>query len=139
MEPGELKYPKPDEKIESILKQVLGAAIEVHKGLGPYQREEHYENAICHELDLRGIRYERQKPIKLVYKGKVVGEGRIDLLVQGRLVVELKAVENLNDVFMVQTKFYIRNVGEILGVILNFNVGAMNNKNAIRRVILGQQ
>lgn len=134
----ETRFPKPDAAVEAIVKEVLGAAVAVHRELGSGHREEHYENALCHELDLQGIPYERQKPVKVVYKGKVVGEGRIDLLVRGRLVVELKAVENLNEVFMVQVRWYLKVTGEVLGLILNFNVPAMNSKNAIRRVIIGE-
>lgn len=132
------RYPKPDPEIEALLNKVIGAAIEVHRGMGPAHREEHYENALCHELDLMKIPYERQKVIRVEYKGKVVGEGRIDLFVAGRLVVELKAVESIHDVFLATVRWYLEVVNEPLGVVLNFRVPAMNSKNAIRRVVRGR-
>jgi len=138
MEPDVSNYPKPDAEIEALLNKVIGAAIEVHKGMGPAHREEHYENALCHELDLLGIPYERQKPIRVSYKGKVVGEGRLDLFVAGRLVVELKAVESIHDVFLSTVRWYLEVVNETLGVVLNFRVPAMNSRNAIRRVVRGR-
>lgn len=138
MEADDTKYPKPDAEIEALLNQVIGAAIEVHKGMGPAHREEHYENAMCHELELRGIPYERQKQIRVSYKGRVVGEGRIDLFVAGRLVVELKSVETIHDVFLSTVRWYIEVMNEPLGVVLNFRVPAMNSKNAIRRVVRGR-
>ena len=138
MEPDDSNHPKPDAEIEALLNKVIGAAIEVHKGMGPAHREEHYENALCHELDLLGIPYERQKPIRVSYKGKVVGEGRLDLFVAGRLVVELKAVESIHDVFLSTVRWYLEVVNETLGVVLNFRVPAMNSRNAIRRVVRGR-
>ena len=131
-------YPKPDDALEQIANAVIGAAIEVHTLLGPGHLEKHYEVALCHELDLRGIKYIRQKPIELRYKDAVVGEGRLDLLVEGRLVVELKATERIADVFLVTVKSYIRIIGEPLGLVLNFQVPYMRGKDAIRRVVVGR-
>jgi GxxExxY protein len=136
--PENSDYPKPDTQLEAIATEVIGAAIAVHIVLGPGHKESVYENALCHELELRGIPYERQKTIEVGYKGKNVGEGRLDLLVRGRLVVELKAVEVLNDVFGLQLKWYLKVMNEPLGLLLNFQVPAMNNKNAIRRVVVGR-
>jgi GxxExxY protein len=132
------QYPKPDAELERITHEVIGAAIEVHKHLGPGHLEQHYEAALCHELDLRGIRYQRQVPIELKYKDKVVGQGRLDLFVEGRLVVELKAVEHIADVFLVTVKSYIRIINQPLGLVLNFQVPLMTGKEAIRRVMVGR-
>lgn len=131
-------YPKPDAELEAIASEVIGAAIAVHVELGPGHKESVYESALCHEFELRGIPYERQKPVEVVYKGKPVGEGRLDILVRGRLVVELKAIEVLNDIFGLQLKWYLKVMKEPLGLLLNFQVPAMNSKNAIRRIVVGR-
>src|SRR5690349_4325337 len=82
------------EEIEDPLTAlVIGAAIEVHREFGPGLTEAMYEEALCHELDLRGISYERQVPVSVIYKGKAIGNGRIDLVVEKRLIVELKACD----------------------------------------------
>lgn len=132
------QYPKPDDELERIASAVIGAAIEVHIHLGPGHLEKHYEAALCHELDLRGIKYSRQQPVELRYKGEVIGEGRLDLLVEDRLVVELKATERIADVFLVTVKSYIRIIGEPLGLVLNFQVPYMRGKEAIRPVMVGR-
>jgi GxxExxY protein len=120
---------------EELINKVLGAAVEVHMQLGPGHLEKHYENALCHELELRGIPFERQVRLKLTYKGREVGEGVIDILVGGRLVVELKAADQIADVHFVQVLSYLRIRNLRLGVVINFNVAAMNEKGAVRRVL----
>jgi GxxExxY protein len=82
-------------ELNELSERVIGAAIEVHKHLGPGYLESVYEAALCVELNLLGIKFERQKEIPLTYKGVDVGGGRIDLLVEGVLIVELKAVDIL--------------------------------------------
>jgi len=84
---------EPDKRTDEIARAVIGAAIEVHRILGPGFLESVYEEALCLELGLRGLVFERQKPVKVDYKGKFVGEGRLDLLVDSCLIVELKAVK----------------------------------------------
>ena len=79
-----------------------------------------YEAALCIELDFRGIRYERQKLVPLRYRDRPVGEHRLDLLVEGVLVVELKAVKALEDIFFATTRSYLKAVGVEDGLILNF-------------------
>src|SRR5690606_22910295 len=122
---------------EALIHAVIGAAIEVHKVLGPGHLEQHYESALCVELGLRDIPFERQRSVSLVYNGVDVGQGRLDLLVGGELVVELKAVESISNLHLAQTISYIRILDLRAGLILNFNVPAMNSKDAIRRVIVG--
>jgi GxxExxY protein len=130
-------FTETDPEIEDLVHKVIGAAIEVHKALGPGHLEKHYEEALCHELDLLGVPYERQKRVTLLYKGKVIGEGKVDLLVMKRLVVELKAQENVSEVQFAVAKSYLRILDQPLGLMLNFHVAAMNDKKAIRRVIAG--
>jgi GxxExxY protein len=100
--------------------RVIAAAIEVHKRLGPGFLESIYESALCIELDLRKIRYERQKLVPLLYRGIPVGEHRLDLLVEGVLVVELKAVKDLEDIFFIVTRSYMKAVCVNDGLLLNF-------------------
>lgn len=124
------------EHIEMLIHSVIGAAIEVHKVLGPGHLEQHYENALCVELELRGIPFKRQQTVVLNYKGHETGEGRIDLVVADELVVELKAVESISSIHLAQVMSYLRIRESRAGLILNFNVPAMNSKDAIRRVIV---
>jgi len=130
--------PKPDAELEALVTAVIGAAVEVHTILGPGHMESTYERALCRELKMRGIAYKKQHKLDVDYKGERVGESRADLLVAGRLIVEMKAVESLAPVHHAQVRSYIRIQSEILGLLLNFNVPAMNSKNAIRRVIIGE-
>jgi GxxExxY protein len=100
--------------------RVIEAAIKVHQSLGPGFIESVYENALCLEFERRGIRYERQKTVKVLYEGAEVGEHRLDLLVDGKLVVELKAVKELEDVFFAIGRSYMKAVDVEGGLILNF-------------------
>ena len=100
--------------------RVIEAAIKVHQTLGPGFLESVYEKALCVELDRRGIPFECQKAVRLLYGGVQVGEHRLDLLVDGRLVVELKAVSALDDVFFAIGRSYMKAVGVHDGLILNF-------------------
>jgi GxxExxY protein len=93
-----------------------------------------YEDALCHELDLRGIRYQRQVRVPVVYKGKPIGTTRIDLIVEARLVVELKACDSLNSVHRAQVITYLRVTGLQVGLLINFNVAVL--KDGIKRVAL---
>ncbi|MCZ7605009.1 MAG: GxxExxY protein [Planctomycetota bacterium] len=127
--------PLPDH-IETLIHDVIGAAIEVHKVLGPGHLEQHYENALCIELELRSIPFKRQQTVVLNYKGHEIGEGRIDLVVADELVVELKAVEGISNIHLAQVISYLRIRESRAGLLLNFNVPAMNSKEAIRRVIV---
>lgn len=125
---------EPSEYEDELARLVNGAVIEVHRKLGPGYPESVYENALCIELDHLGIRFERQKPVHVLYRDTVVGEGRIDLLVDGQLVVELKAVEDLAKVHFAQVKAYLRATGCVLGLLVNFNVAQIRD-GGIRRVV----
>jgi GxxExxY protein len=115
--------------------QVIGAAIEVHKQLGPGLLESAYEECLAHEMKLRGISFERQKPLPLVYKGVHLDCGyRLDFLVGGLVVVELKAVKAFEPVHEAQMITYLRLTGCKLGLLLNFHSTLM--KKGIKRIAL---
>jgi GxxExxY protein len=101
--------------------------------LAPGFLEAAYEEALCVELRLRGTPFRRQHEIDLFYKGHIVATSRVDLLVDERLVVELKAVESINSLHVAQTVSYLSSLGFELGLIINFNVHAL--RQGIRRVI----
>ena len=123
------KYVHEDE----ASREIIGAAIEVHKQLGPGLLESVYEDCTEHEFILRNMPYERQKQIPIIYKGTPVGHGlRLDFLVSGLVVVELKAVEVLTPVHTAQMITYLKLTGCKLGLILNFNVPVM--RDGIKRI-----
>src|SRR5712671_3929686 len=114
---------------------IIGAAIEVHKLLGPGLLESAYEECLAHELRLRNLKVDRQKAVPVVYKDTKLECGyRIDLLVEGRIVVELKSVEFLGPIHEAIILTYLRLSGNHLGLLINLNVGAL--KDGVRRFIL---
>jgi GxxExxY protein len=119
-----------------ISNQIVGAAIEVHRVLGPRLLESAYEEALCHELSLRQLQFERQKPMPVRYKGLQLSCGyRLDLLVEDLVVVELKAVDRIQSIFEAQLLTYLKLSGLWLGILLNFNVPVL--RNGVRRVVSG--
>jgi GxxExxY protein len=120
-------------EINHLTGEVIGAAIEVHKNLGPGLLESAYEECLCRELDLRSITYERQKPLPVEYKGVRLDCGyRLDLVVAGKLIVELKAVESLLPIHKAQVLTYLKLTGIKTGLIINFNVSAL--KDGVQRI-----
>jgi len=118
-----------------ITEKIIGAAIEVHKALGPGLLESAYEECLCRELTLRGMSFERQKALPIEYKGVKLDCGyRLDLLVAGVVVVEIKAVEVVQPIHEAQLLTYLRLGGWKLGLLINFNVPVL--KDGIRRRIL---
>ena len=113
---------EPDRQTDALANAVIGAAIEVHRMLGPGYLEGVYEESLAIELGLRGIPFERQKSVAAHYKGRPVGEGRLDMLVGGRLVVELKAVDALAPIHTAQVMSYLKTTGLLLGLLINFHV-----------------
>jgi GxxExxY protein len=113
---------------------VIGAAIEVHRALGPGFLEAVYEEALAVEMELRGIPFRRQVPIALDYKGRPVGEAIVDLLVDECLIVELKAVAALGDIHVAQALSYLRAMDLRLALLINFNVSLLTS--GLKRVIL---
>jgi GxxExxY protein len=117
-------------------KKVIGAAIEVHKHLGPGLLESAYELCLCRELELRGIPYERQLCLDLDYKElRVENAYRLDVLVAGTVILEVKSVDALDPIFEAQLLTYLRLSQKWLGLLLNFNVPVM--KDGIKRLVLG--
>jgi GxxExxY protein len=120
--------------IEATAGAVIDAAIEVHRCLGPGLLENTYEFCLAHELTLHGVNCVRQKRLPVVYKDCRVEEAyRIDLLVNDCVLVELKAVDQLNDVHLAQVLTYLKLSGLSLGLLLNFNTTLI--KRGIRRVV----
>lgn len=128
---------EPDERLDKLTQAVIGAAIEVHRLLGPGYLEHVYQAALEVELKLRGISFAAQSPVCVSYKGHAIGEGRLDFLIEGVLVVELKAVDALTDVHKAQVISYLQATKLHLGLLINFNVTIL--KNGVKRVILSSQ
>lgn len=97
----------------------MQAVFEVHNTLGPGFLEGVYEEALAYELELRAIPFERQKTVTVLYKGLTVGTHRLDLVVDGKILLELKAVSTLNDVFKQQTLSCLKSTGLRLGILIN--------------------
>jgi GxxExxY protein len=120
--------------INQLSSKIIGAAIEVHKTLGPGLLESAYQKCLCHELRLRGTSLEDQKPLPLVYKGEKLDCGyQMDLLVENTIIVELKSCEKLEPIHKAQLLTYLKLSGLKLGLLLNFNVPLM--RDGIVRVV----
>jgi GxxExxY protein len=113
---------------------LLDAAFEVHTILGPGFLERIYEEALCHELARRSVPFERQKPIVVPYKDMQIEGQRLDLLIGGLVIAEIKAVEEIHLVHTMQLISYLRATGLRLGFLINFNVAHL--KDGIRRIVL---
>ena len=111
---------------------VIGAAMEVHRILGPGFLESVYEAALAHEFDLRGIPYERQARLAVRYKDIIAGEFRADFLVDGKVVVELKAIKALTEGDEAQLLNYLKGTGYRVGLLLNFGSASLEY---VRRVL----
>jgi len=122
--------------INKLTQIIIGAAIEVHRALGPGLLESAYEECLCRELSLQQIQFERQKLLPLEYKKLKIECGyRLDLLVESTVVVEVKAVEDLLPIHEAQLLTYLRLGGWKVGLLINFNVPVL--KQGIRRLVLG--
>ena len=120
---------------EHLSESIIGAAIEVHKALGPGLLESAYKMCMMHELDLRGIPYRKEVDLPVVYKGIRLDCGyRMDLVIDEKIVVELKAVETLTNVHEAQLITYLRLSGIRVGLLINFNSSVIRNS-IIRRVL----
>jgi GxxExxY protein len=122
------------EDLEQLAHDVIGGCIEVHRVLGPGLVETIYERAVVLELTRRRVPFEVEKAIPVHYRGELLCHQRLDLLVDGRLVVELKAVERLNAIHVAQVLSYLRVADVRLGLLINFNVSIL--RDGVRRVIL---
>jgi GxxExxY protein len=128
-------YKKATDNEESIAEKIVDAAYKVHKALGPGLLEKVYEFCFCHELTKSGLSYQKQVDIPIKYDDIEINEGlRLDILVENSVICELKAVDEMNPVYMAQILSYLRLTGKRLGFLINFNVPLI--KNGIKRVIL---
>ncbi len=124
---------EPSAEVDCLASSVIGAAIEVHRTLGPGFLEKTYENALAVEFKLRDIPFIKQQPIALTYKGHDIGEGYLDFLVGQELIVEVKTVSVLAEIHKAQVISYLKATGHILGLLMNFHVPVL--KDGIKRII----
>ena len=123
-------------EINELSHKVIGAAIEVHKTLGPGLLESSYEECLCHELNLQNIPFSRQIPLPISYKGVNLDCGyRLDIMVDNKIIVELKSVEELSNIHKAQLITYLKLQSCELGLLINFNVSKLVD--GVSRIALG--
>ena len=122
------------EELNKLSQKIIGCAIEVHRRLGPGLLESIYEKALCIELAFAGLKFERQKILSIKYRGKPLGEFKIDILVEKTIVLELKAVDRHDPVFKAQLLSYMKLGNYKLGLLINFNRKLLTD--GVKRVIL---
>ncbi len=125
---------EPSRDLDELAYRVIGAAIEVHKHLGPGFLESVYEQALAVELGLRGIAFDRQRVVPVIYKTQIVGEHRLDFVVENQLVVEMKSAESFLPLHRAQLISCLKAMPSQLGLLINFNEKWL--KNGIERVVL---
>ena len=129
------KFEPVPERTEHVAKDIVNAAYRVHKTLGPGLLEHVYERCLMHELSKIGRDVKRQEKVAVHYDGITIDDGlRLDLLVDDRVICELKSVEEIHEVYKAQLLTYLRLTNKRLGLLINFNVAII--KNGIRRIIL---
>lgn len=122
------------EWLDKITEKIIGAAIEVHKSLGPGLLESAYEECLCYELSQNGLKFERQVPLPVLYKGVKLDCGyKMDLVVENEVVVEIKAVERLIPVNDAQLLSYLKLHNKKVGLLLNFHVPVL--KSGLKRIV----
>jgi GxxExxY protein len=121
-------------EINAVTQRIIGCAIEVHRVLGPGLLEAMYEAAMCIEFEHAGVRYDRQNRLPTYYKGRLLGEYRVDLVVEDIVLVEIKASDRLNPVFEAQLLTYLRLTGKRIGLLINFKSRLL--KDGVKRMIL---
>jgi len=120
--------------LNKLTEKIIGCAIEVHRRLGPGLLECIYEKALCIELKIAGLYFEKQKVINVEYKGEVLGQFRMDIVVENLIVVEIKSVERFDPIFEAQLLSYMKLGGYKLGLLINFNQRLL--KDGVKRLIL---
>jgi GxxExxY protein len=121
---------------EELTERVIGAAIEVHRALGPGLLESAYEECLCHELHLRGLAFQRQVPLPVNYKGINLDCGyRLDLLIEDLLILELKCVDHILPVHEAQLLTYLKMTHKRVGLIINFYVATLVRGGIVRKVL----
>ena len=128
------KKREPSKELDILAHEVIGAASEVHRLLGPGFLESVYHQALRFEFEMRGIPHKFKHPVAVKYKNHQVGEGELDFLVGDLLIVELKAVERLAPIHEAQVMSYLKMTKNSLGLLINFNVPLL--KEGIKRIIL---
>jgi GxxExxY protein len=126
-------YREPGEMANTLSFAIIGAAIDVHRELGPGHLESAYENALALELRLRGFAVDTQVPAQVMYRNEVVGQSRIDLIINDWVIVEVKAVERLSTIHTIQALSYLKTTALPLALLLNFNVPVLTR--GLRRVV----
>lgn len=130
-----MEFEKTSEKEEMVAAKIVDAAYTVHKALGPGLLEKVYEVCFCHELTKRGVSYQKQVDIPIEYDGLTFDEDlQLDVIVEGCIICEIKAVDKMNPVWEAQLLSYLKLTGKRLGFLINFNVPVV--KNGIKRIIL---
>jgi GxxExxY protein len=124
---------EPNKEIDATAHTVIGAAIEVHRVLGPGFAESIYEEALCVELTRLNLPFERQVPVAIEYKAHAIGQARLDLFVADCLIVELKTVPQLLPIHTTQLISYLSAMKRPLGLLINFHVAVL--RSGIRRVV----
>jgi len=122
------------EKRDSLTEKIIGCTIEVHRTLGPGLLEQTYESALCVELQLAGLKFQRQLVVPVVYKGQPVGDYRLDLVVENLVIIEIKSVDRFDSVFEAQLLTCLKITGLKRGLLLNFNSRLL--KDGIKRLVL---
>jgi GxxExxY protein len=119
---------------EALTEQIIGSAMEVHKALGPGLLESVYEECLCHELYLRGLRFQRQVTVPIIYKGVSLDCGyRLDLIVEDIIILDLKCVERVLAIHEAQLITYLKLLDKPVGFIINFNVSILR-QGIVRKV-----
>lgn len=119
---------------DPLTDKIIACAIEVHRNIGPGLLEATYEEAMCVEFGFAGLKFARQTPFPIRYKGRVLGEYRLDLLVEDRVIIEIKSVERPDPIFEAQLLTYLRATNKKVGLLINFNTRLLHN--GIKRFIL---
>ena len=120
--------------INELTESIIGCAIAVHRELGPGLLESTYESGLCVELEDSGLTHQRQVAFPVIYKGRTIGEYRVDLIVEDAVVVEIKSVERFDPVFEAQVLTYLRVSGKKVGLLINFGRRLLTD--GIKRFIL---
>jgi GxxExxY protein len=126
---------KESEALKGLTERIIGCGIEVHRQLGPGLLEGTYEAALCIELQIAGLNFVRQPVFPVIYKGQVIGEYRLDLIVEDTVIVEIKSVERFDPIFEAQVLTYLRVTGRGVGLLMNFNSRLL--RDGIKRYVLG--
>jgi GxxExxY protein len=125
----------PKLRYEELTEKILGAAIEVHKALGPGLLESAYEECLCHELNLRGLRFQRQIKVPVIYKGISLDCGyQLHIVVEETVILELKSVERITSIHEAQLLTYMKLLNKPVGFIVNFNVAVLRT-GIVRKVL----